>query len=238
MESIAVHIGFDPGKRRDPGAIVVSDVQQREQIHYVVRHIEKIPLGTDHIVAIDRVIEINDSLKTMGHDPQMFVDVGGIGEVVLDVMRNRGVFPMAVYLVNSDKATLSIDSQASKRWGKEIFRLSLGKAVLTSRLQVLFESNRLHLPETQAADDLVDELLTFEATFSKAGNAKFEGKTGKHDDLVIALGLSVWHEPTVNRKPKYRQRVRGKMIAGTKTHDHSGPFDNSFGSMLKRIVRG
>ena len=70
---------------------------------------------------------------------------------------------------------------------------SVGKAYLVSRLQVLFQSERLKLPRQHPeAEALVQELLDYEIRVSERANDTYGAfKVGAHDDLVTALGLAV-----------------------------------------------
>src|SRR5215470_1982068 len=45
------------------------------------------------------------------------------------------------------------------------------------------------LPE---ADTLVRELQDFRVEFTPAGHLTFNARSGKHDDLVLALAIAVW----------------------------------------------
>ncbi len=67
----------------------------------------------------------------------------------------------------------------------------LGKAWLVSRLQALLQAVRLHLPQTAEAVALAQELLDYEIRVDPDGDAKFGAFTvGRHDDLVMAVGLA------------------------------------------------
>lgn len=101
--------------------------------------------------------------------------------------------------------------------------VSIGKAYMVSRLQTLLQGRRLHLPVTSEAIALTMELQSYQISVSERGHASFNARQGAHDDLVIALGLSVGSEPQAARAHSasylrkeptaedwfaYRQRVR------------------------------
>jgi hypothetical protein len=68
----------------------------------------------------------------------------------------------------------------------------LGKAFLVSRLQMLLQSGRVHLPRNPAAETLAAELLNYEIRVDEKANDRYGAfKVGTHDDLVTALGLTV-----------------------------------------------
>jgi hypothetical protein len=83
---------------------------------------------------------------------------------------------------------------------REHGELRLPKALLVSRLQVLLQSGRIHLPQTQEAAALVDELLAYEIRVDEAAQATFGAfRVGAHDDLATALGLACWGEPITGK---------------------------------------
>ena len=64
-----------------------------------------------------------------------------------------------------------------------------------SRLQVLLQSERVHLPATAEAGILAQELLNYEIRVNENAAAQFGAfKVGSHDDLATALGLACWEE--------------------------------------------
>ena len=67
------------------------------------------------------------------------------------------------------------------------------KLDLVSRLQALLHDGRLKIHKDLAeADTLVRELQDFRCEFTAAGHLTFNARSGKHDDLVLALAIAVW----------------------------------------------
>ena len=74
---------------------------------------------------------------------------------------------------------------------RQAHTVSLGKALLVSRLQVLLQSRRVHLPRTMEARVLAQELLDYEIPVSEQANDTYGAfRVGSHDDQVTALGLA------------------------------------------------
>jgi hypothetical protein len=48
------------------------------------------------------------------------------------------------------------------------------------------------LRELAEAETLVRELQDFRIEFTAAGHLTFNARSGKHDDLVLALAIAVW----------------------------------------------
>jgi hypothetical protein len=64
---------------------------------------------------------------------------------------------------------------------------------LVSRLQALLHEGRLKIQkELPEAETLVRELQDFRVEFTPVGHLTFNARSGKHDDLVLALAIAVW----------------------------------------------
>src|SRR5262249_24137178 len=67
------------------------------------------------------------------------------------------------------------------------------KLILVSRVQSLLHSGQLRihkaLPDAPA---LVAELQDFRCEVSDSGHWTFNARSGKHDDLVLALAIALW----------------------------------------------
>lgn len=182
---VIVHVGVDIGQRQDPTALVVAELEKREQYHYVIRHLERLPLGTPYPAVVRRLVSVQDALTERGvRDLYWWLDATGVGQPVVDLLNAAEIYVTAVYLTGSDRAL------------KDGETLRLGKPLMVSRLQVLLQTGRIHLPKTQEAGALVDELLNYEIRVTEDGADSYGAfKTGSHDDLATALGLACWEEP-------------------------------------------
>jgi hypothetical protein len=204
----AVTVGVDVGQRVDPTAIAVAEYEWRrsegrEEDHWLVRHLERMPLGTPYPQVADRLAEVIGNaekqrrqirepspwggyeVRTVAPSVTTYVDATGVGQPVVDEMGSRGLSPIGVYFTHGDKRT-------EEGWGT----VRLGKAWLVSRMQTLLQGERIHLPNTQEAHDLARELLDYEIRVSEDANDRYGAfKVGTHDDLVTALGLAVQKVP-------------------------------------------
>lgn len=202
-----VTIGVDLGQRRDPTAIAVverewRDVGARWEAHHTARHLERLDLGTPYPAVARRVAEVIEILRRLiqaaereallaESDPlgppapepptlgEVYLDTTGVGQPVVDVLREAGVRVRAVYFTHGDRRTDGGDE------------VKLGKAWLVSRMQSLLQNGRLHLPRTAEAEVLAKELLDYEIKVDQNANDTYGAfKVGTHDDLVTALGLA------------------------------------------------
>lgn len=183
-----IQIGVDIGQKIDPSALAVAEIEkQGKAYHYLMRHIERLPLGTPYPAVVARLVAVKKSLAERGiRDVRWWVDSTGVGQPVVDLLQAAGIYPTAVYLTGNDKAVRDDNGQT----------LRLGKPLLVSRLQVLLQCGRIHLPKTPEAGALADELLNYEIRVSDEGQDSYGAfKVGTHDDLATALGLACWQEP-------------------------------------------
>jgi hypothetical protein len=157
-------------------------------IHYNVRFLERLPLGLPYPAVVERLVEIQKNLRERGALLSWWIDASGLGKPVVDMLRQAGIQCTPVYLTGGDQ---------SRREGGSLY---LGKALLVSRLQVLLQGQRIHLPQTAEAAALVSELLAYEIRVDEAAQASFGAfKVGTHDDLATALGLACWGEPITGK---------------------------------------
>lgn len=185
-------IGIDIGQKRDPTAIAVVETEKREDgYHFLVRHLERLPLGTPYPAVAERVAEIAASVRRRSRrTPHVFVDATGVGQPVVDLMRKAGTSEVIpTYFTHGDR-------RIERRSPPGRLEVSLGKAYLVCRLQTLLQCHRLHLPaQMDEARVLADELLNYEIRVDENANDRYGAfKVGKHDDLVTALGLAVQEE--------------------------------------------
>ena len=192
-----VTIGVDVGQRVDPTAIAVVEEEPRRrtveqdgtrttrtEAHYLIRHLERLPLGTPYPDVARRVAAVVQGVaRRTGTLPLLFLDATGVGTPVVDVLRAAGVRAhlRPVYFTHGDRRLIEHTGD-----------IKLGKAWLVSHLQALLQSDRLHLPRTPEADTLARELQDYEIKVDQNANDLYGAfKVGTHDDLVTALGLAV-----------------------------------------------
>jgi hypothetical protein len=55
----AVTVGVDIGQRRDPTAIAVVEQERRgSETHHIVRHLERLPLGSPYPAVAERIAAV------------------------------------------------------------------------------------------------------------------------------------------------------------------------------------
>lgn len=201
METVAFcAIGIDIGKKADPSAVCVVMAEERDRArtgesvtHYMVPFIQRLPLEMKYPDQVKRFVEIIagavDKCRYKCPPPEIFADVTGVGEGVIDLLepelRNRGIRGMhRVRFTHGDKILVN-----------PVRQISIGKSYMGNRLQILAESQRVHLPDIPEARALADELLDFDIEVDEDGGEKLGAmRPGTHDDQVVALALATLKE--------------------------------------------
>ncbi len=184
-------IGVDIGQKRDPTAICVMESEERleendrEVWHYLARFLQRLPLGTPYPKVAKRIAEIAQAVIARTKEkPWVYVDATGVGQPIVDLLREQYPYVTPVYFTHGDRR--SLDNAGVK----------LGKAYLVSRLQALLQTGRIHLPSTSEARALAEELLDYEIRVDERANDRYGAfRVGTHDDLVTALGLALQRSP-------------------------------------------
>jgi hypothetical protein len=183
-------LGATVRPQAQPTAIVVTQVDygyniktRKRQDHYTVRFIEIIPARTPYPKIAERLGQIVDNLHTQAAQFKarviMYVDVTGLGIPVIDLIKAKAESIIPCYLTANDK----------RAEGKD--RVTLGKAWLVSRLQVLFQGARIAIPRSSTTELLVQELLAYSLDPSPTDNELTSTfVVGSQDELLTALGLA------------------------------------------------
>jgi len=145
---------------------------------FQVGHLERMPLGTPYPGIIAHVGRL---LAKLPAGTELIIDFTGVGRPVFDMFVYSGISPLGVLITGGTAET----SDGATR--------SVPKLTLVSRLQALLHEGRLKIQrELAEAETLVRELQDFRVEFTAAGHLTFNARTGKHDDLVLALAIAVW----------------------------------------------
>lgn len=194
-----ISFGIDVGKRHDPTAIVVAVAEDRKaddgqwETHFVVPFLKRLELNTPYPQQAEQLVDIGrKALRQFFRvehvseirPPRVNIDVTGVGDAMVDLLNKCGIRtvgrPIACRFVGGDRFNDS---------GSEI---AIGKAHFASRLQILAEARRIHLPQIPEAQQLAEEMLDFDIDVDElSGKATYGAiRPGTHDDMVCALGLA------------------------------------------------
>jgi hypothetical protein len=194
----AFTVGWDPAQAADWSAVAVverarwpaegadfSNIRvwaSSYRVEYAVRHLERLPRRTDYVAQAQHVAGLMATAPLARPDTALVVDATGLGKPLVDLIRRAGLKPIAVTLTGGE---------GSRRDGAGGYRLS--KTELTGRLSALLHGGELRIArELPLAPALADELRDFRVGFTAGGASTFGASAGRHDDLVLAVGLAVW----------------------------------------------
>ncbi len=182
---------------RVSGSRSIEQTELPEQVgFFAVRWLERLQLGTSYPVVTERVARVVGDLARTFPEAQLrlVVDQTGVGlpvvEMVREALRGSRCSVTGAVLTGSERMEGSVGRR----------EIRLGKTHLVSRLQVLLEQRLIALPETSEGRRLAQELQDFEIRVNENANLISGAfRTGAHDDLVVALGLSCLDDPRKQR---------------------------------------
>jgi hypothetical protein len=151
-----------------------------EVVEYHLRDLRRFPLGTPYPDIVEWVAGLMEHPQLRG--ATLVVDATGVGAAVLDLLRDRGLGPVPVWITAGERAEGVGDG-----W-------RVPKRDLVAVVQVLLQTGRLKLaaglPEVVT---LAGELRAFSVKFTPGGRDVYGvWREGQHDDLVLALALACW----------------------------------------------
>jgi hypothetical protein len=89
-------------------------------------------------------------------------------------------------------------------------RWSVAKSLLISSVDAKLHSGELRFAaELTEAHALAEELKDFRRHLTSAGRATYQARTGKHDDLVLAVAIALWWAVERRRHQIYIGPLRG-----------------------------
>jgi hypothetical protein len=215
-------MGVDVGKEVDPTAICViekcdgvidhgSDLErhtnqtaalglQKKAERWRVVHMERIPLKTKYGEVIRRIAGLLATPQLQA-DPdenrsagELVIDAGGAGGVA-EMFIDNGLKPISVI----------IRGGLDTNW-KGRNRFTVAKEELIGLLDARLNHDRYPLTfstQLTEAEAFKAEIADFRRNVSGAGRMQYEARQGRHDDMILSVGLAVWwlsrpkQQPTV-----------------------------------------
>jgi hypothetical protein len=193
-------LGVDLGQSQDPSAVVVlhhtrtplptwsvierthttrQDVQERFDVVYA----ERLRLNSSYPDIVNYVSEVLQR-SPLSDDCHLVIDETGVGRPVGDMFDGVGLRPIRVSITAGTDAT-KIEGHP-RRW-------SVAKSLLISGVDAALHAAQLRFAaDLRKAHALAEELKDFRRHLSAAGRATYQARTGKNDDLVLAVAIAVW----------------------------------------------
>lgn len=173
-----------PKERADlapTGESLATTTETATALHrYECRHLHRYPLGTRYPAIVENIGQLM-RMDALSGQCRLVIDATGVGRPVCDMfaqagMRYTGVTITGGHAVSNDGMMFGVP-----------------KRVLVSTLQALLQSERLKVAPNPLREALVSEMLAFQVTLTEAANDTYGGRSGTHDDLVLAVALAAWH---------------------------------------------
>lgn len=190
-------LGLDIGQSVDPSAVCALNhqiipggewirdeknrvLQQSKSERFLVRHLERLPLGMPYPQQIRHVANL------LGREPLIgaafALDYTGCGRPVADQFERAGLRPQKVLITSGNEVT---------RHGGDTWHVP--KGFLVSGLE-----SRMHSGELKIAADLTEspalkgELQDFARKVSESGRVTYNARSGAHDDLILAICIALF----------------------------------------------
>lgn len=207
-------VGLDLGQSQDPTAMCVMETDWKGW-DYQIRHLERFELNRPWPEYIDRVWEYMHTPALRG--ATLVIDHTGVGRVVMDMFRAKGLNPRGITITAGDKWSHS-------RGGTE-FRVP--KRDIAMAGLALLQGKRLKISRAIAESGvLIHEMLNFRIKITTAGNDTYEAwRAGDHDDLVLATCCAAWFALN-GRNVQVQPSVGGAigMLQALATNSHANPL--------------
>lgn len=181
-------VGLDLGQSQDFTAMSVVERRVEEDgVKLVCKHLQRWPLRTSYPSIVAEVVKIinNPILRpATSRMPVMAVDATGVGAPVVDLFRNERM--------DCDLKPVMITGGDKETFEEGTYRVP--KRELVSKVQVSLQDESLKIvPDLPDAAVLSRELEKFQVKINEHANDSYGAwREGTHDDLVLALALSLW----------------------------------------------
>jgi len=188
------YLGLDLGQRRDHSALAVVEKLERWRPYgqpefeaLLVRHVERMPLGTTYPNVVERVRAVMGTPE-LYRQCELVVDSTGVGAPVVDMLRSAGLGCD----ISSVTITGGEKESGGQGYGGGVYNVP--KRDLIASVQLALEQGELRIArELGSAGPLVEELLDVRKTGRESGRDRVGAdRAGEHDDLVIAVALECW----------------------------------------------
>jgi len=228
-------LGCDLGQTSDPTAVSVIEhvrgvldantlyerhtntgrIPQKPAERFYLKYLERLPLSLPYPVQIGRVAEILSRPPLCGdgdriRPAELVVDHTGVGAAVSDLMFAQGLRPVRITITSGSEARCV---------GED--RFNVAKELIVSNLDACLHNGDLKfaagLVEGHA---LKEELIDFRRHVGAAGRATYAAREGKHDDLVLSVGIPLWWARRPEPPPPMFGRYGSDGIVVTQIGNH------------------
>lgn len=191
---ILPHVDREKGLWQPP-----QDVEPVYVTRFIIRQIGRVELGMSYPKQAEKIVDLFCSNRFERRKIRVLIDTTGVGQAVFDIVKveltqriheKSGELQERLKQVSLQPTSFVHGQRYDRKHG------TLGKDFLVSKMQALLQNGRIDIPDTAEAKATCEELKVYETRINEHGNAQHGAfQTGKHDDLVTALGLSCLEDP-------------------------------------------
>jgi len=203
-------LSVDPGKRQDPFTLLIirispliveglSSLKQpdRTLFFYDIVHAQKMAqVPYPQMVSIVRNLLERRDLK---HNTDVLVDVTGVGEAVVDLMRMAGIEPIPLLYTGGGTVKevygerRAVFAGSEHPVGRAIRELHVPRDDMITAGVVLLQQKRVRLAPLPQREEIIRQFQAFKAIArKKTGELRYEAEPGEHDDYVLCYLMAAW----------------------------------------------
>jgi hypothetical protein len=177
-------------EHRHHSHVTVKGVIIKEWDEYRVVHLERLPLGVDYVQQVAYLGQLFSRPPLNGSCP-LLLDDTGVGKAVGDLAVAAGLNPIRVTITAGDRVT----RRPGGGW-------NVSKGTLVSMLDAALHSQKFKIAKDLAeAPALREELVNFHRHVTASGRFSYEARATKHDDIVMACALGLFHFVGIPKHP-------------------------------------
>lgn len=159
-------------------------------------HLQRLPLGMNYVAQAHAIGELMQREPLKSAKAKLVIDQSGVGAGVVDLMEANGLRPIRLQITAGSEQTQE----------GNIFRVA--KTILISKLEAAMHSKELHVAAALTeAESLRDELRDFQRHVTASGANTWSARSGKHDDIVLAVSYGIWWSTSGPRTESWELRV-------------------------------
>jgi len=173
--------------------------RQNSVEHFRVMHLERLRLGPPYPAQVQHVAALL-ARPPLDAGCTLIIDETGVGRAVGDIFDVAGLKAKRVTITGG----LETSQHGGAAW-------HVPKAALISGLDARLQTKELKIADTIADHPaLRDELKNFHRHVGDAGRSTWGARTGTHDDLVLAVALTVWWATSGPRASSERVNIESR----------------------------
>lgn len=205
---------LDPGKKRDSAALIImrdtvkivagqalANTRDRTRHFFDIIFIDKFMRKPYPQLVRDVGIIYNST--ELANNCDLLLDGGGVGEAVVDMMREAGMMPLPI-MATGGEAVHEISEEAGKLFSapgpgklqrlRVTMEIHVPKVDLVAAGVAVVQQQRVRIAKQLAwAEEMEKQLRHFKPPDKRAGRKSYEAdEASVHDDLVSCFNIGCW----------------------------------------------